>query len=310
MYERILNLCEKENVNLLYFSCPIGCPEVFIYEMKARPNFPAKVISIFQFREMKRSFTRSLVMKDLIELPQVARIGISTMIVDNIILPETMRRAGITKDKIVFLNEPFNEPPEAFNSLTKSNCRNKLKIDPDEFVVLFSGSWNYIKGADIFVEALKYIDKDFRILIHKNREIETDPTLKTGLIDKALKEHPKIIIIEKWIPRGEMAPLYVASDVVACAHRRLYEYSLSGITGMASEAKRPVVVPDFYFFNEIVKRYKTGVTYIPEDPLDLALAINYTKNNYNNIMKEAKFEESIKDYFEITNTPLKIIGTI
>jgi glycosyltransferase involved in cell wall biosynthesis len=106
---------------------------------------------------------------------------------------------------------------------------------------------------------------------------------------------------------GQMAYFYVAGDVVLCPHRKLYEYSLSGVPNMAALAKKPMVVPDFYFFNEIIRRFKNGVIYEPENPESMAKAVVYCFENYDKIMTEAKFEESLTGYVDGTDTPLKIL---
>lgn len=305
MYEEILDLAT--NVDILYFSCPIGCPEVLIYDLKTRSNFKAKIVSNMMFREVNRSLSRAMAIRDLIDMPQFGMMVFGSMIIDNLKFPENLERVGIDTDKIMLMNEPFNEDPELFKKITRKEARDRFKIKEEELVLLNSGSWNYIKGADIFVEALKYIPSWIKVLLHKNRSTHTDPTLKEGLIKEAKKIHSNIIIIEEWIEKGEMPYLYIASDVVVCPHRKLYEYSMSGIPNMAALAKKPIVAPDFYFFNEIIKRFKVGITYFPENPLDMALSIAHCFNNYDEIIKEAKFEESLTDYVDITDTPLKVL---
>jgi glycosyltransferase involved in cell wall biosynthesis len=310
MYEGVLNLAEKENADLIYFSCPLTCPEVFISDLKARPKLKAKIVAIFQFREVKRSLARSIVMKELVDMPQIAKIAFSTMMVDNPILPPNLEKVDIDHNKLIFLNEPWNEPPEVFAKISKEDALAKFGLKMNEFVLLFSGSWNYIKGADIFVDCLEYIDPDIKVLLHKNRKDHTDPTLPEGLINKAKKNHPNMIVIEDWIPQGEMAWLYKASNLVVCAHRKLYEFSLSGVPGMACEARIPIIAPDFYYFNDIINRYNLGVLYCPENPLSMDGAIQYARNNYEEIMKKAEFDRYLKPYFDITDTPLRIIESL
>jgi len=305
MYEEILDMAE--NADVLYFTCPINCPEVFLYNLKTRPNFKAKVISSMMFREVNRSLARAMSIKDLIDMPQFGLMVFSSMLPDSPKLPTNLEKVGIDRNKIMLISEPYNEDPQLFKEITRKVARNIFNIKQDEKVLLNSGSWNYIRGADLFAEAVKYIDPDIKILLHKNRSTHTDPTLHEGLIEKAKKNHPNTIVIEAWIPRGQMAYFYIASDVVLCSHRKLYEYSVSGIPNMAALAKKPIVAPDFYYFNEIVNRFKTGILYEPENIEDMVKAIHHCFVNYEYMVERAEFEKSLANYIEATDRPLEIL---
>jgi glycosyltransferase involved in cell wall biosynthesis len=306
IYENILNLAE--DADLLYFSCPIGCPEVLLSELRVRPNFKAKIVSIMNFRGLDRSPARALVVKDLINHPSFFLMGFGTMIVDGFRFPSTME--GVDKDKIMLLNEPFNESRSIFASITKREAREKFGLLQDAFYVLQSGGWSKIKGADLFVKATKYLRDDVKILFHKSSApdapaMKQDPTMGLELWND-FKQNSNATIIERWIPEGQMAYLYKASDLVVCAHRRYYTYSSSGVPNMAASAGIPIVAPNFYYFDEIVNRYKVGVLYEPENVEDMAAKILYAKDNYAQIMKEAQFEKSLENYHETLDIPSKV----
>lgn len=314
MYENVLNYVEEIGADLLYFNDPISCPELMISELEVRPNLKTRITSIQQFREVNRSDARAHTIKKLLDLPQIAKIFIISPIVDNVKFPEKFERTKPDKTKIQIISEPLNENLEIFKKLDREECRKKLLFEKDDFVVLYSGSWTYVKGVDIFIEALKYIDKDIKVFIHKNEEGNSDPTLKnTNLLEEARENHPNIFAYQGRIKEGEMAQIYMTADLVVCPHRKMYEYSTSGMPNMAAMAKVPLVVPDFYFFNEIVNRYKLGLTFEPENPIDMARAINESRKNYSSIIKNCKFEESINRYglaSDIAEKILKSIGYI
>ena len=311
MYENVLNYVEEIGADLLYFNDPISCPELMISELKVRPNLKTKITSIQQFREVGRSEARANAIKELLEMPQIAKIFIISPIADNVKFPEKFERTNPDKSKIQIFSEPLNEDLEIFKKLDKEKCRKDYLFKKDDFVVLYSGSWTYVKGVDIFIEALKYIDKDIKVFIHKNEEGNSDPTLKnTKLLEEARNNHPNIFIYQGRIKSGEMAQIYMAADLVVCPHRKMYEYSTSGMPNMAAMAKIPIVAPDFYFFSEIVNRYSLGLTFKPEDPIDLARAINESRKNYDSIIKNCKFEESIKHYGSANDMVEKILRSI
>jgi glycosyltransferase involved in cell wall biosynthesis len=303
MYEEILDLAN--DADFLYFSCPIGYPEAFLYELKARPNFKAKIACNMMLREVNRSYARALALKDLIDMPQFGMMVFGSMLMD-IKLPSNMEKAGIDKNKIMLINEPFNEKPELFQKITKEEARKKFNIEKDEMVLLNSGAWTYAKGADLFVEVLKYIPENIKVLFHKNSAVNgpSDPTIPKGLVEEAKKNHKNMIVIEEWMDKGQMPYFYIASDIILCPHRKLYEYSVSGVPNMAGLSKKPIVAPNFYFFSEIIKRFQIGVSYIPEDIKDMARAINFCFDNYDEIIRNAKFKESLKDYGNVYGGPI------
>jgi len=313
MYEQLLD--KAADADYLYFSCPIGCPEVFLAELKVRPNFKAKIVSVMMFRGINRSLARAQVLKELLDHPNFAKMIFGTMILDNFKWPENLIKVGFDTSKTMLVNEPFNEDPSLFNSISKADAKKAFGFDENDFVLLYSGSWSRIRGADLFVDCIKHLDKDIKVLIHKNippnpDKVNIDPTLRLGVIEEA-KTYPNVKVVEEWTLEGEMYRYYKAADIVACSHRRLYEYSQSGIPNMAAMAKVPIVAPDFYYFSELINRYDIGMKYIPEDPVDMARVINMTKIYYNMIIGNARFEESLKNYQSIADIhPYRVLESL
>lgn len=297
MYQNLMDLAES--ADLLYFTCPIGSPEMFLYELRVRPNFKAKIISTMMFRGLDRSKARAQAIIDLINHPQFELMVFGTLIQDGFKWPDTLD--GINKSKVMLVSEPFNEDTRNFAKISKQNARVKLGIG-DGMYLLWSGSWSHIRGADLFIDAIKYLDDDIKILFHKNvpypvPPINIDPTLRPNLYDDLLANSKNATIMERWIPEGEMAYLYKACDLCILSHRKLYAYSVSGIPNMAASARIPIIAPDFYYFNEIIRRYNVGVLYEPENIQSMVKAIHYAKENYTSIMNQARFEDSLKDYY-------------
>lgn len=298
MYEDILDLVEKENYDLLYFSCPIGVPEYFLSELKTRSNLKTKIISHSSFREINRSLARSLILSELVSMKQFAKMVFVSFFVEDGIYPENFTKANFNFKKLIFFNEPFGmgDKVEAFN-ISKEKSRKALSLNQKDFICLLFGSWKYTKGVDIFVDALKYLDEDITVIIQKhNFNFERDGTLSENLKEEAIKNHKKTIFINEYISQENFAKLCISSDVIISAHRKLYEYSFTGIPCNAALAKRLLIAPNFFPFNEIIKRFKIGVTYTPECSSDLATAIHSVRKYYDELILQAKFEESLKSY--------------
>jgi glycosyltransferase involved in cell wall biosynthesis len=310
IYQKVLNIAEDIKADILYFSTSV-MPEYLLFELKTRPNYKPKIIFHLMLRGLNRSMARCLALKELIDMPQIIRVVANTMIVEGIRFPENMIKVGTNFNKIKLISESFNEESEDLSIFETSQieARKYFLIEPKEFVILLSGTWAYIKGVDIFIEALKYIEEDIRVIIHRHKFGE-DKTLDPDLLQKAYKYHKKIFIYDKWFNSKEYPLLFKAADVIVCAHRKSYEYSESGIPGLAAKAKRLVVVPDFYFFNEIISRYKFGEVYQPEDPISMANTINLVKNSYAKIWSGANFNGVTLDYKEISDIPLMALENL
>jgi glycosyltransferase involved in cell wall biosynthesis len=298
MYSNILDYADEIGADILYLHDPLNVPEYLLLELMARPNFRPKIVFHMFLREASRSTARALAIKKLLDLPQVARAVAFTMLTDAP-YPPKMVAVETNFSKIKNISEPFNEKPP-FN-LTKKEAREHLPIDlkDDDFVILWSGRWVYVKGADIFINAARYIGNDFKILAHKNL---TPTDLEGAIFDELRENHPNTVVIE--YDFEQMKYVYCAADIVVCSHRRAYEYSNSGVPGMAALARVPIVAPDFCYFNEIVNRFHVGTLYVPEDTMELAKAIDYTINNYGDIMKHAQFEKSVEGYINFEDIPV------
>jgi glycosyltransferase involved in cell wall biosynthesis len=299
MYEGALNFSEKVNADLVLFEDNLGVPEYLLSELKIRPNYKHKIVFFMLLREVNKSLARATVIKELLNMSQIHKVITTTRLTGEIKLPDNLIKANIGDGikKFSFVVGPYSEVPESYD-ISKKEARTKFNLDSNEFILLYSGRWWYIRGADIFVEALKYIDKNIKVVI-QYIPILTD--LQEDTLEQAKKNHENTIFIKKFFEfggdqKGEIAPLFVASDLVIASHRKSYEYGESSVFQAAFYAKRPVVAPNFYFFNEIVKRYNAGVLYEAENPIAMADAINYCRKHYDEIISNVKFEEAVKGH--------------
>lgn len=307
MYQRLLDRSEELNIDLIYFCVPI-VPEYLLFELKTRPFFKPKIVFPLMLRGLDRSISRCLALKELVDRPEIFKIPTTVMITENLKFPENMYKVDFDFSKLALIHETFSartEDIESFNS-TKEIAREYLHLKNKDFIVSISGSWAFTKGVDIFIEALKYINEDIAALIHKHN-YGVDAELPKDLLKSAKKNHRKTIILEQWLSPKVYPYLYLASDVIVCSHKKSYAYSESGIPGMAAKANKLLVAPDFYYFNELIDRFKIGVKYIPEDPLDMARAINYAKENYKSLTENARFDEMVKDYKKEEDVPTEMV---
>jgi len=309
MYENVLDKAEDLKVDLLYFSTSVSMPEYLLFELRSRPEFKPNIIFHLMLRGLSRSISRCLALKELVDMPQIRRVVANVMISDRLVYPQNMIDAGTNFNKFLLVNESFNTQSEDLDcfGVSKESARRHFGIPEDAFVVLQSGTWAYIKGVDIFIEALRDLKNNITPVIHKHPYGE-DQSLDKDLLAKAKINHPNTIIIDRWLSPMEYPALFRAADIVVCAHRWSYEYGESGIPGIACKAKRPIMVPDYYFFNEIIKRHDVGYCYSPENAFSMAEMIGELKNNYSNVVNNARFDDAIANYGnDISDIPVKAL---
>ena len=309
MYENVLNRAEDLNVDLLYFSTSVSMPEYLLFELRSRPRFKPDIIFHLMLRGLNRSMSRCIALKELIDMPQIRRVVANVMIINEIAVPKNMIEAGIDFRKFLLINESFNPQSEDLDcfGVSKESARKHFGIPENAFVALQSGTWAHIKGVDLFVDSLNNLTEDITPIIHKHPYGE-DPLLEKNLLERAKLNHSKTIIIDRWLSPMEYPALFRAADVVVCAHRLSYEYGESGIPGVACKAKRPIIVPNFYFFNEIIHRHEVGYCYEPENAFSMATMIKELKQNYSHIINNARFDDAIKNYgTDISDIPVKAL---
>jgi len=293
MYEALFKYLEEEKYDLLFHNNFIAVPEYFLSELKAHPYMRSKIVFFFQFREMNRSYARTLTMEELINNPSIYRaIGIS-MVGDKIQdhWPKNLLKNVLySNEKIKIIHEIITEPHK--------NFINKIQRPHKPFTIGYFGRWSEAKGLDVFKDSMKYIDKDIKILFN----------IPDFQASKLREENRKIYVDNNFYPIGSLSGFTDQIDLIICPHKRSYEYGESGMPQVAISAQIPLIVPDFYFFNELIKQYEIGLTFLPEDPASLGTTINYARHIYLKLIEKARFDLAIRDYIEVEQYADAAIG--
>jgi glycosyltransferase involved in cell wall biosynthesis len=288
MYERLLEKANQGKYDLLFHNNFIIVPEYFLSELKARSSFYPKIVFFFQFREINKSVARTKIFKELVSRSEVKyAVGIP-MFIKNLVFPENFKDQFLTwdtdkeifKKKIRIINNDYTEPLDSF--------REFKNLSPHKpFTIGFFGRWTEVKGVDYLLQSLQYLEKDIKLAINA-------PNGLSLITPKYSKK--RLIVDRNYYTIGELYKFLEKVDLIICPHKKSYEYGDSALPAVAFCAKKPIIAPDFYFFNEIVKRHKAGILFEPENPVSLAMAINYAKHKYNEIVENAKFTEALEDY--------------
>lgn len=191
---------------------------------------------------------------------------------------------------------------------TKKECRKRLDLPEESYLVLFAGGNSYLKGAHILYHALNQIDNGQinYVILHGDRPNELHINQARSRNEKeVLEAYVDIAHKERLTYCGTVTNIqdyYCAADLVvfpsALAHqaRPIYE---------AGAAKRLILVSDFPNTAEHIKNRVNGLTFAALDSKDLAKKIMYAVSVHNTpeeqkmIMKNTVNTETKHDLLQL-----------
>jgi glycosyltransferase involved in cell wall biosynthesis len=309
MYQRLFDYAEKVQADVILLMAGAQVPEYLIYELKSRPKFNIKIILTMIFRGLDRSLARALAVRELTDMPQIIMVPVAGLISENVIYPENLETVGFDFRKLYMFHEPLDQERIDRNSfdMTTPEAREYFGLPIKGTMIMHGGNFNYIKGSDIFAETVKYLDPNIIVLIHRIQK-SGDPDFDNKYFNLAMKNHQNTVVVDKFLDAKDYARINCAPDITVFPHRRVYSYGESGIPGPVAFARKLMVAPNIYYFNEIIRRHKFGMVYEPENPEAMANAIHYVIENYCNIMARADFEGYAKNFMPVADIPLDIIN--
>lgn len=185
---------------------------------------------------------------------------------------ELMEEFGVQGARVTVI--PFginNAVPNT--TLTPIEAKQRLGIRDDEKTILFFGNIAPYKGLEYLVEAFQRIlaqRDDYRLIIAgrpKNCEAYW------SAMREAIREdvqRGRVLLRDDYIPDDETEVYFKAADVLALPYRHIYQ---SGVLFLGYSFGLPVLAADVGSLKDEIVEGKTGFVFRPEDPIDLARAI-------------------------------------
>ena len=155
--------------------------------------------------------------------------------------------------------------------VSKEEARNKLKINPDDKVILFFGFIRKYKGLDILLESMKILKKDpaaqnIKLLI-AGEFYEDDKNYRELFLDAGIKND--LIIHTEFIPDSLVKFYFCASDCVVQPYRNATQ---SGVTPLSYHFEKPMIVTNVGGLPSLVPDKKVGLVAEP-NAVDIAAKI-------------------------------------
>jgi glycosyltransferase involved in cell wall biosynthesis len=187
-------------------------------------------------------------------------------------LNETSRKqfcqlTGINPDQIHLIHHGhFLDLPNP--EINRTNAREKLGLDPDEFYFLFFGQIKPVKGLDILIEAMAKTGKGKLIIAGKER-LDSFSVYKQQIQSLGLNE--RVLSFIRYIENEERELFFKACDCVVLPYRKIFQ---SGVLLMSMSYGKPVIVSDLEANQEIILHGKNGLLFRSGDAGSLADCMN------------------------------------
>ncbi len=167
--------------------------------------------------------------------------------------------------------------PEGFDRLEptpqgKQAARASLGIPADKRALLVFGVDNQNKGIQFLYEALQGLDPNFILMV-----VGGVAKLFKPLDSRRKQSLPlwqaNLIIVPRFVGEEERALYFAACDGVALPFRRGFFTTSSGLRDAISNGKA-VIASDQYELGDMVKKYRLGLLFPPEDIVALRACLS------------------------------------
>lgn len=291
IYEKFFLYAKKKNISRVLIP-RFEFPE-YLYSSIISINYNFKIyLSAMALELFSKSIGRLTILKKILLKKKIKGLVIHSALNKYVKIPRKFSISKNIQKKIFFMSEPIYHPHRKFF--------NKKKFRQNNFKILYFGNWFYGKGVDILIKSSKYLDKSIKIIIVGNSN-----TLNFSF--KLDKKNKNIKIINRYVSNIEMYKIFKSVDAVVLPYRKTYTYGTSGVLVNSVQSFKPVLVPNFYPFNEIINKYNIGTKFIPENHKSLAKGIVSLKYLVQKkYFKERYFNNYLEDMNDMNSVVAKL----
>ncbi|MBI3626689.1 glycosyltransferase family 4 protein [Candidatus Uhrbacteria bacterium] len=189
------------------------------------------------------------------------------------------------------------KPPQ--QNLTTREARQKLGINFDGPIFLFFGILRRDKGIEYLLEAVSRVKQNFRLLIAGSPFDYTEAEV-IQLI-KSLGIEDKVILKIGYIPEKEVYNYFCASNALILPYIKIYTGGSGPLLKEAAICKVPAIVSNVSEMGPLVNEHQMGLVVEPENPQELALAMEKFVN-----LPLAEQKQLGENAFKVANTWTKM----
>jgi glycosyltransferase involved in cell wall biosynthesis len=165
--------------------------------------------------------------------------------------------------------------------IPRNDALSSLKLDPEYSYILFFGLIRAYKGLDLLLEAFSdqvFRNKKLKIIV-AGEFYESETPYKNIVRQNGLED--SVIFYSHYIPDNEVAIFFSAADLVVQPYRSATQ---SGVTQIALQFDRPIVVTDVGGLKETVINKKSGYVVKPHPEAIASAITDYFDNDRRSIL--------------------------
>jgi glycosyltransferase involved in cell wall biosynthesis len=186
---------------------------------------------------------------------------------------ELMHQFGVSSDRASVI--PFGINNSVPNThLTAPQAKERLGVRENEKAILFFGRIKPYKGLEYLIAAFQKLARrsaDYRLIIAGRLEEGCGPYWES--MQKEIQEYfeaGRVTLRIEFIPDSEIEVYFKASDVLILPYKEIFQ---SGVIFLGYSFGLPAIIADVGSLKDDVVEGKNGFVFCPEDPNDLARAI-------------------------------------
>ncbi|MBM4166365.1 MAG: glycosyltransferase [Ignavibacteria bacterium] len=199
---------------------------------------------------------------------------------------------SVEKDlRTLFPKMPYRKIPhpvyEIFGTTVEPNvARKKIGIGENENIILFFGYVRAYKGLDVLLYAMQKIENVKTLIVGEFYDDEQ----QYRSLAKELGVENKVRFVSDYIANDEVKFYFSASDAIVLPYKSATQ---SGIAQIAFNFDKPVITTNVGGLAEIVPDGKAGFVVEPNNPEQLAVAIQkfFSENKKEEFAAQVKIEK-------------------
>lgn len=191
---------------------------------------------------------------------------------------------------------PFGINDSVANTgLMRNDARQRLGISDGAKAILFFGNITPYKGLEHLITAYRQIlarDDDYRLIVAGRPDTYTKYWTPIRESIREEVERGRVLIRAEFVPDAEAEIYFKAADVLVLPYRYVYQ---SGVLFTAYNFGLPVLAADVGSLKHDIVEDKTGFVFKPENPAELAKAIEryFASDLYANLDRR---RQEIREY--------------
>jgi glycosyltransferase involved in cell wall biosynthesis len=183
---------------------------------------------------------------------------------------------------------------QKYLSADRNHARTKMAIPVENKVFLYFGTYYYLKGADLLLDAaLEFSGNNNVTFIFAGDMSQTSYDLNIEKYDS-----DNILIHNHYIDKDDIYDYFAAADVVVLPYRDGYNRFSSAMFALAPVSHTPLLISSISPHQETVERYKLGYTFECGSVVDLTRQISNIISQQDEAV-EYGFDEYIESFGSI-----------